>query len=229
MPVSATELRCETATRQETVVSVDFDGPIPLFVAGRWEAGERPLEVYRPYDGSPVGATWLASADQVERAVAAAHAVRARGRGAAAARARRGAGHDRRRIAERAEEIGRADHRRERQADHLGRGRGGPGRVGVPLGRRGDPPRSRRGAAARHGRRRPRAGWRYVRRVPKGPVLAITPVQLPAQPGGAQGGPGDRGRRADRGEAGAQDPAVGAAARRDRSAETGPARRAWST
>jgi len=58
------------------VVNVGFDGPIPLFVAGQWEAGERPLEVHRPYDGSPVGVTWYASTDQVERAVAAAHAVR---------------------------------------------------------------------------------------------------------------------------------------------------------
>lgn len=58
------------------MVKVAFDGPIPLFVAGQWEAGERPLEVHRPYDGSPAGATWYASADQMERAVAAAHAVR---------------------------------------------------------------------------------------------------------------------------------------------------------
>ena len=53
-----------------------------------------------------------------------------------------------------------------------------------------------------------------VRRVPRGPVLGISAVQLPAQPGRAQGRPGHRGRRADHRQAGPGHPAVRAAARR---------------
>lgn len=45
-------------------------------MAGSWEDGPTPLEVRRPYDGGDAGATWYASDEQVERAVAAAHAVR---------------------------------------------------------------------------------------------------------------------------------------------------------
>ncbi|HJR39974.1 MAG TPA: aldehyde dehydrogenase family protein [Nocardioidaceae bacterium] len=53
-----------------------MDDQIPLFVAGSWEAGEAPLEVRNPYDGSLFTTTSYATVDQVERAVAAAHAAR---------------------------------------------------------------------------------------------------------------------------------------------------------
>ena len=73
--------------------------------------------------------------------------------------------------------------------------------------------------------RRPDGAWSAA--FPRGPVLGITPVQLPAQPGRAQGRPGDRGRRADRGQAGAGHPADRAAARRAARRDR-PARRACS-
>ena len=45
----------------------------PLYLAGRWEKSSEPLPVTSPYDGSPVGTTYLASAEQLEEATAAAH------------------------------------------------------------------------------------------------------------------------------------------------------------
>ena len=58
------------------MVGLDFEGPIPLFVARRWERGERTLAVHRSYDRSAYASIWYASAEQVERAVATARAVR---------------------------------------------------------------------------------------------------------------------------------------------------------
>ena len=103
---------------------------------------------------------------------------RGRGGGPAGARARRRAGPDQRGHRRAGRGARRDDHRGERQAPHLGARRGGPGGVGVPLGGRGDPYLVRRGAAPR---RRPAAEGRiaYVRRVPKGPVLAISPFNFP--------------------------------------------------
>lgn len=49
---------------------------IPLLIAGEWENGPTPLEVLAPHDGKVVGRTSYASADQVERAVAAADVAR---------------------------------------------------------------------------------------------------------------------------------------------------------
>jgi len=45
----------------------------PLYLAGRWEKSSEPLPVTSPYDGSLVGTTYLASAEQLEEATAAAH------------------------------------------------------------------------------------------------------------------------------------------------------------
>ena len=44
----------------------------PLYLAGRWEKSSEPLPVTSPYDGSLVGTTYLASAEQLEEATAAA-------------------------------------------------------------------------------------------------------------------------------------------------------------
>ncbi len=45
----------------------------PLYLAGRWEKSSEPLPVTSPYDDSLVGTTYLASAEQLEEATAAAH------------------------------------------------------------------------------------------------------------------------------------------------------------
>src|SRR3972149_10543105 len=44
----------------------------PMYLAGRWEKSPETLSVTNPYDGSLVGTTYLASADQLEEATAAA-------------------------------------------------------------------------------------------------------------------------------------------------------------
>ncbi len=44
----------------------------PLYLAGRWEKSSEPWPVTNPYDGSLVGTTYLASAEQLEEATAAA-------------------------------------------------------------------------------------------------------------------------------------------------------------
>jgi glyceraldehyde-3-phosphate dehydrogenase (NADP+) len=44
----------------------------PLYLAGRWEKSSEPLPVTSPYDDSLVGTTYLASAEQLEEATAAA-------------------------------------------------------------------------------------------------------------------------------------------------------------
>jgi acyl-CoA reductase-like NAD-dependent aldehyde dehydrogenase len=44
----------------------------PLYLAGRWEKSSDALPVTNPYDGSLVGTTYLASAEQLEEATAAA-------------------------------------------------------------------------------------------------------------------------------------------------------------
>ncbi len=49
----------------------------PIWIAGEPEAGAEELVVRHPYDGSEVGRTSFATPEQVERAIAAAHEVRA--------------------------------------------------------------------------------------------------------------------------------------------------------
>jgi acyl-CoA reductase-like NAD-dependent aldehyde dehydrogenase len=48
----------------------------PLWVAGKPADGPEPLEVTSPYDGSPVGTTYWASPEQVDEAVGAAYRLR---------------------------------------------------------------------------------------------------------------------------------------------------------
>jgi len=43
----------------------------PFLLDGQWIAGGKPLEVFSPYDGSPVGTTYWATAEQLDRAIAA--------------------------------------------------------------------------------------------------------------------------------------------------------------
>ncbi len=47
----------------------------PMYLAGEWAESDSPLDITNPYDGSPVGRTWLASTDQLEKAIVAAQAA----------------------------------------------------------------------------------------------------------------------------------------------------------
>ncbi|ATO14898.1 aldehyde dehydrogenase [Micromonospora sp. WMMA2032] len=79
--------------------------PRAFYVAGRPAHGEQELTVTHPYDGQPVGRTTLATANQVEAAVAGAARVAAQA-AALPAHARAAAlDHVSRRLAERADEI----------------------------------------------------------------------------------------------------------------------------
>jgi acyl-CoA reductase-like NAD-dependent aldehyde dehydrogenase len=49
--------------------------PRPVYVAGRAEQSDRTLAVHHPYDGDEIATVCVPSAEQVERAVAAAHAA----------------------------------------------------------------------------------------------------------------------------------------------------------
>jgi len=44
----------------------------PFSVAGKWLSAGKPLEVVSPYDGTPAGVTYWATADDLERAIQAA-------------------------------------------------------------------------------------------------------------------------------------------------------------
>ncbi|MEH1165585.1 aldehyde dehydrogenase family protein [Micromonospora sp. CPCC 205539] len=152
--------------------------PVAFFVASRPAHGEGELTVHHPYDGRPVGRTTLATADQVEAAVAAAAGVAAQA-AALPAHARAAAlDHVSRRLAERAEEfaalitaengkpvkwaraeVGRAVSTFRWAAEEARRFSGDLQRLDT------DPAADGRIA--------------LVRRVPKGPVLGIAPFNFP--------------------------------------------------
>jgi len=80
---------------------------VPFFVAGRPAEGTEPLPVRHPYDGREVGRTSHATPDQVEAAVAAAAAVADRAAALPAYVRAEALAHVSRRLAERAEEVAR--------------------------------------------------------------------------------------------------------------------------
>ncbi|MBQ1044655.1 MULTISPECIES: aldehyde dehydrogenase family protein [unclassified Micromonospora] len=152
--------------------------PRAFYVAGRPAHGEDELTVIHPYDGQPVGRTTIATADQVEAAVAGAAAVAAEA-AALPAHARAAAlDHVSRRLAERADEVaalitaengkpvkwakaevGRAVSTFRWAAEEARRFSGDLQRLDT------DPATTGRIA--------------LVRRVPRGPVLGITPFNFP--------------------------------------------------
>lgn len=150
----------------------------PLLIAGSWEHGPAPLAVRSPFDGTTVARTSYASDEQVERAVAAAWAVR----GEAAALPLHARAETllavSRRIADRAEEIAalvtaesgkpvtwartevaRAVSVFRWAAEETRRWSGEAMRLDTEAGAQGR--------------------FAYVRRMPKGPVLAISPFNFP--------------------------------------------------
>ncbi|MFY1636113.1 aldehyde dehydrogenase family protein [Solwaraspora sp. WMMB335] len=79
----------------------------PFWLAGEPAHGDEPLAVHHPYDGHLVGRTSHATPDQVERAVVAAHRVAAEAAALPAYRRAAALDHISARIAQRAEEIAR--------------------------------------------------------------------------------------------------------------------------
>jgi aldehyde dehydrogenase (NAD+) len=153
-------------------------GRIPLWVAGHPVHGDRDLEVRNPYDDRLVATTTYASAAQVERAVAAAHAARretadlplhvradaldAIGRG----------------IADRAEEF--AGLITAESGKPLVWSRAEVVRAASVFRTAAEATRSWSGEVIRLDTDRSGEGrLGYVRRVPKGAVLAITPFNFP--------------------------------------------------
>ncbi len=57
------------ATKTESTVAAKR---YPIYLAGEWVESEQPLEVTNPYDGSPIGTTFQASKEQLDRAIVAA-------------------------------------------------------------------------------------------------------------------------------------------------------------
>ncbi|MFK3981000.1 aldehyde dehydrogenase family protein [Micromonospora sp. NPDC050397] len=152
--------------------------PAPIFVAGRPTHGDEPVVVRHPYDGRVVGRTSVASPEQVERAVAAAHAVAANAAALPAHVRAAALDHVSDRLAERAEEVARL----------ITSESGKPVRwARIEVARAVSTFRW----AAEEARRfagelqrldtEPTATGRLalVRRVPRGPVLGITPFNFP--------------------------------------------------
>ncbi|MFI7025052.1 aldehyde dehydrogenase family protein [Micromonospora sp. NPDC049900] len=152
--------------------------PTPFFVAGRPTHGAGELTVHHPYDGRAVGRTTLATAEQVEAALSAAAEVAATAAELPAHARAAALDHVSRRLAERADEV-----------------------AGLITAENGKPVKWARAEvgravstfrwAAEEARRfsgelqrldtDPAATGRIalVRRVPKGPVLGITPFNFP--------------------------------------------------
>ncbi|GAB3945317.1 hypothetical protein GCM10027614_36890 [Micromonospora vulcania] len=152
--------------------------PVAFFVASRPAHGEGELTVHHPYDGRPVGRTTLATADQVETAVAAAAGVAAQA-AALPAHARAAAlDHVSRRLAERAEEIAAlitAENGKPRKWARAEVGRA------VSTFRWAAEEARRFSGELQRLDTDPAASGRIalVRRVPKGPVLGIAPFNFP--------------------------------------------------
>lgn len=151
---------------------------IPLLVAGEWVDGPAPLEVRSPYDGTAAGRTSYASDEQVEQAVSAAWGCRKEAAALplhARADALLEAG---RRIAERTEEVA-ALITAESGKPHTW-ARAEAGRAVSVFRWAAEETRRWSGEAMRLDTERAAEGrFAYVRRVPKGPVLAISPFNFP--------------------------------------------------
>ncbi|WP_326551565.1 aldehyde dehydrogenase family protein [Micromonospora sp. NBC_01813] len=87
--------------------AADRTDPKPFWLAGEPAHGDEPLDVRHPYDGRLVGRTSLATPDQVEQAVAAAHRVVPQAAALPAHRRAAALDHISARLAQRADEIAR--------------------------------------------------------------------------------------------------------------------------
>ncbi|MFC4584449.1 aldehyde dehydrogenase family protein [Sphaerisporangium corydalis] len=150
----------------------------PFWLAGSPATGEAELTVTNPHDGRVVGTASVPSPAQVERAVAAAHAVRKEAaalplhvRAAALA-------HVSRRLSERAEEIARLISAENGKPIFWARGE--VGRAVATFRFAAEETRRFSGTAQRLDTEAAATGrLAYVSRQPHGPVLAITPFNFP--------------------------------------------------
>ena len=149
-----------------------------MLVAGEWVHGDEKLEVHHPYDGSLVETTTYATKAQVEAAVAAADGVRAEAeRLPIHARAEALAAVSRQ-IQERADEI--AELITAENGKPLLWAKGEVGRAVSVFRWAAEETRQQSGEALRLDTDAAAEGrMAYVRRVPKGPVLAISPFNFP--------------------------------------------------
>jgi acyl-CoA reductase-like NAD-dependent aldehyde dehydrogenase len=150
----------------------------PFWLAGSPATGDDEFTVTNPHDGRVVGIGSVPTADQVEQAVAAAHAVRKEAAALPLHVRADALGHVSRRLSERAEEIAQLITAENGKPIFWARGEVGRAvatfRIAAEETRRfsGDVQRLDTEAAAK-GR------LAYVSRQPYGPVLAITPFNFP--------------------------------------------------
>ncbi|GIJ77917.1 glyceraldehyde-3-phosphate dehydrogenase (NADP+) [Micromonospora phaseoli] len=152
--------------------------PTPFFVAGRPSHGAGEVTVHHPYDGRPAGRTTLATAEQVEAAVAAAAGVAATAAALPAYARAAALDHVSRRLAERAEEV--ATVITAENGKPIKWARAEVGRAVSTFRWAAEEARRFSGELQRLDTD-PAATGRIalVRRVPKGPVLGITPFNFP--------------------------------------------------
>ncbi|WP_062441584.1 aldehyde dehydrogenase family protein [Herbidospora daliensis] len=151
---------------------------MPFWIAGRPAKGEAELIVTNSHDGRTVGVTSFATPDQVEEAVAAAHAV-ARQAAALPIHVRAEAlAHVSRRIAERADELARLISGENGKPMFWARGE--VNRAVSTFRFAAEETRRFSGEVVRLDTEAAAAGrMAYVSRVPRGPVLAISPFNFP--------------------------------------------------
>ncbi|MFV2101794.1 aldehyde dehydrogenase family protein [Micromonospora sp. LOL_024] len=152
--------------------------PTPFFVAGLRSHGAGEVIVQHPYDGRTVGRTTLATAEQVEAAVAAAAGVAATAAALPAYARTAALDHVSRRLAERAEEV--AAVITAENGKPVKWARAEVGRAIATFRWAAEEARRFSGELQRLDTD-PAASGRIalVRRVPKGPVLGITPFNFP--------------------------------------------------
>ncbi|MBG0815808.1 aldehyde dehydrogenase family protein [Planomonospora sp. ID82291] len=150
----------------------------PFWLAGRPATGDGELTVTNSHDGRVVGVCSVPTPEQVEEAVAAAEAVRRQAAALPVHVRAEALAHVSRRLAERADEIARLI--TEENGKPVFWARGEVGRA-VSTFRFAAEETRRSGGEAMRLDTEPAAAGRlaYVSRVPRGPILAITPFNFP--------------------------------------------------
>jgi acyl-CoA reductase-like NAD-dependent aldehyde dehydrogenase len=150
----------------------------PFWVAGTAVHGDDVLEIRHPYDGALAGTTTYATDDQVEEAVAAADRVRREAAALPIHVRAEGLAHVSRRITERAEEISRLV--TAENGKPLVWSRAEVGRAASVFRWAAEAARTWSGEVQRLDTESAAEGrMAYTARVPRGPVLAITPFNFP--------------------------------------------------
>lgn len=164
--------------RPPTLANMSTVRDWPMLIAGDWVTGPEQLTVSMPYDNSLAGTTTYASPDQVEQAVAAAHAVRHEAANLPIFTRAEALMHISRRLAERADEI--AELITSENGKPLMWAKAEAGRAVSVFRWAAEHARQWSGEVMRLDTDAAAAGrMAYVKRVPKGAVLAISPFNFP--------------------------------------------------